>query len=402
MSTEPVLHKPAHGRLIDSLLAESRAHGGLAPVDLDRFWADQARAIAAPFCRDIPQCPLGMMMSGECVYDELGIPEDFWRYNHDEAWRLSLNKAYNDKSEQIVGRRLLNEKPGPPPENQWPAFKPLHEVFEAKNIWHSGSWWLEQSARTPDELKALLDRVEARLPAMRDFLLPPEWHAAKPRLQALGVPSPLYRGQRGPVTFATSIFGLENLMFLLIDEPDLAERFRNAIRDSMLAIARVLDEEAGFTPETAPHGFSFFDDNCYLLTPDMYEFFGYPVLEALFRRYSPTPGDRRYQHSDSAMGHLLPLFSRLNMTGVNFGPTVPAADIRRHLPGAIIEGQMAPFTLSRNNEPQIVAEFLRDFDMTRDSRGLRFTTAGSINNGSRLTSMRLIMAAIQRYGRYEK
>lgn len=402
MSTEPILHTPSHGRLIDSLLAESRAHGGLAPVDLDRFWADQAKAIASPFGRDIPQCPLGMMMSGECVYDELGIPEDFWRYNHDEAWRLSLNKAYNDKSEQIVGRRLLNEKAGPPPENQWPASKPLSDVFEAQNIWHSGSWWLEQSARTPDELKALLDRVEARIPAMRDFLLPPEWHAAKPRLQALGVPSPLYRGQRGPVTFATSIYGLENLMFLLIDEPDLAERFRNAIRDSMLAMARVLDEEAGFTPETAPHGFSFYDDNCYLLTPDMYEFFGYPVLEAMFSRYSPAPGDRRYQHSDSAMGHLLPLFSRLNMTGVNFGPTVPAADIRRHLPGAIIEGQMAPFTLSRNNEPQIVAEFLRDFDMTRDSRGLRFTTAGSINNGSRLTSMRLIMAAIQRYGRYEK
>jgi uroporphyrinogen decarboxylase len=100
------------------------------------------------------------------------------------------------------------------------------------------------------------------------------------------------------------------------------------------------------------------------------------------------------------MGHLLPLLGRLNMTGVNLGPTVPAAEIRRYLPKAVIQGQLAPFTLSRNNEPQIVAEFLRDFDMTRESRGLSFTTAGSINNGSRLTSMRLIMAAIQRYGRY--
>ena len=33
-------------------------------------------------------------------------------------------------------------------------------------------------------------------------------------------------------------------------------------------------------------------------------------------------------------------------------------------------------------------------------RGLQFGTAGSINNGSRLTGMRLIMSAIQRYGRY--
>jgi hypothetical protein len=31
---------------------------------------------------------------------------------------------------------------------------------------------------------------------------------------------------------------------------------------------------------------------------------------------------------------------------------------------------------------------------------LRFSTAGSVNNGSRLTGMRLLMAAIQRHGRY--
>lgn len=399
MSDQPSV-SPDQQKKIDSLLAETAARGGLAPVDLDRFWADQAKSIASPFGRDIPQCPLGMLLSGECVYAELGIPEDFWRYGHDEEWRLSLNKAYNDKSEKVVGRRLLGEKPGPPKENQWPGFKPLYEVFEAKNIWQSGSWWLEQSANTPAELAALLDRVEGRIAAMRDFILPPEWDAAKPRLQALGIKSPLYRGQRGPVTFATSIYGLENLMYLIMDEPGLATRFSHAIRDAMLAIARVTDEEGGFTPETAPHGFSFADDNCYLLTPDMYECFGLPVLEAMFTRYSPNPGDSRYQHSDSAMGHLLPLLGRLNMTGVNFGPTVRADEIRHHLPKAVIQGQLAPFTLMRNNEPGIVAEFLRDFEMTRESRGLVFTTAGSINNGSRLTSLRLIMAAIQRFGRY--
>jgi len=39
--------------------------------------------------------------------------------------------------------------------------------------------------------------------------------------------------------------------------------------------------------------------------------------------------------------------------------------------------------------------------MARESRGLVFTTAGSVNNGSRLTGMRLIMAAVQRFGRYD-
>jgi hypothetical protein len=39
--------------------------------------------------------------------------------------------------------------------------------------------------------------------------------------------------------------------------------------------------------------------------------------------------------------------------------------------------------------------------MAREQRGLRFATAGSISNGSRLTGMRLIMAAIQHFGRYD-
>jgi hypothetical protein len=47
-----------------------------------------------------------------------------------------------------------------------------------------------------------------------------------------------------------------------------------------------------------------------------------------------------------------------------------------------------------------VAEFLRDFEQAKVKRGLRFAAAGSINNGSRLTGMRLLMAAIQRYGQY--
>ncbi|KKN68661.1 hypothetical protein LCGC14_0449480 [marine sediment metagenome] len=49
----------------------------------------------------------------------------------------------------------------------------------------------------------------------------------------------------------------------------------------------------------------------------------------------------------------------------------------------------------------LMVEFLRINYLAREKRGLRFGTAGSINNGSRLTGMRLIMSAIQHYGRYE-
>ena len=394
----PVPTSDQHQRCVNHLLAETRANGGLAPVDLERFWTDQQVARTNPFGPDIPQVPLGIMMSGECVYAELGLEEDFWRYAHDEPWSLQLNKAYNDKAESIVGRRLLNESPSNP-DLCYPPFKRLHDVFEARNIWHSGSWWLEQSAHTPDELKALLDRIDKL--DIPSFILPDGWQDTWAQPAARGAKPPLYRGQRGPVTFATSIFGIENLIYLIMDQPDLAARFRDTILRVMLEIGRTMDEAAGFSTTTAPHGFAFCDDNCYLLTPDMYAHFGYPILKGMFERYSPDPGDSRFQHSDSAMGHLLPILAETGLTAVNLGPTVMVDEIRRHLPGAVIHGQLAPFTFSRNDEAGMVSEFLRDFDMARKTRGLLFGTAGSINNGSRLTGMRLIMAAIQRHGRYD-
>ena len=391
--------QPQHIALAEKLVAETRANHGLAPLDLDRFWADQAKARANPWAADCPQLPLGVMMSSECLFEELGIAEDWYALQHNAEYRVDLSRRYNDLAQQIVGRRLLSEQP-PTPQLAWPAVKELHDIFEARQEWHSWSYWLQPSANTPAELAALLDRVEARLANLREFMLPPNWAAEKARLLAAGAKPPLYRGQRGPITFACSVYGAENLIFLILDNPELAGRFRDLILRALLERARVLDEEAGFTPPSAPRGWGWADDNCCLLNPEMYEFFGYPILKGVFDVYSPAPGHSRYQHSDSDMAHLLPILGRLGLTGVNFGPSLSLSQIRTYLPKAEIHGQLAPFTFSRNEEVQIVAETLRDFEMSRAGRGVVFCTAGSINNGSRLSGMRLIMAAIQRYCRY--
>lgn len=391
--------KPEHAGMARALVAEARANGGLAPVDLDRFWADDAAARRDPFGKDIPQVPFGCALNGLCVYDELGEKEDVWRYDHDHEWRIGLNRRYNDIAERIVGRRILSEDLPPDPADVFPSPRGLSDVFEAASEWHDQSWWLKQSADSPEELKRLLDRIDRK--DIRKEILPDGWEEAKKRLLPRGVKPPLYRFQRGPVTFAMSVYGVENVIFLIMEEEDLATRFRDTIIRVMLEIGRVLDEEAGYSPETAPRGFQFNDDNCAMLSPAMYEFFGAPILRALFDRYAPGGKDWRGQHSDSAMAHLLPILGRLGLNGtMGFGPTVTVADIRRHLPRAVIHGQLAPKTYMHNEEEKIVMEFLRDFEMTRKERGLVFSTAGSINEGTRLTSMRLVMSAIQRYGRY--
>lgn len=392
-----------HLTIAERFVRKAHAHDGLAPIDLDRFWEDQEIAIGDPF-GDIPQVPLGAICNLHCVYAEVGVPEDIRRYGRDVEWRLSLNKAFNDKAERIVGRRLLSEARPNQDQPSYPSIKALHDVFEMENIWDETSqcYWLHSSAQTPDELTALLDRVDDRSENLRDFILPPEWDATRDRLMEQGIKPPRYREQRGPVTFAMSLYGVENLIFLILDQPDLARRLRDTILKVMLEKTRIHDEEAGDTLETAPHGFGFADDNCVMLNAEMYEFFGYPILKGIWDRYSPDPKDRRHQHSDSDMGHLLPVLGRLDLTSANFGPNVMADEIREHLPNAVIRGVLAPFVYSRNEEVNMVGEFLRDFEMTREKRGLVFATAGSINNGTRLTGMRLLMAAIQEFGRYDQ
>lgn len=388
----------------EKLVRKAHANDGLAPVDLDRFWEDQAIARANPFGKDIPQVPLGAICNWECVFAELGIDQNWSQYQRDTEWRLKICKEYNDKAEAIVGRRLLGESRPNPNRPGYPGIKALHDVFEMENRWDdtSQSWWLLKAADNEDELSALLDRVDKRFENLRNFLLPDGWDEKREKLMDMGIKPPLYRGQRGPITFAMSMYGVEGIIWLIHDNPDLATRLRDTIIKVMLEKIRIHDEEAGYTPDNIPRGFGFSDDNCAMLNAEMYEFFGYPIVKSIWDYCSPDPKDSRSQHSDSDMGHIVPVLARCDLTSVNFGPNVLVDHIRKYMPNAVINGVLAPFTYSRNEEVNMVAEFLRDYDMAFEERGLVFATAGSINNGSRLTGMRLLMAAIQEYGRYDK
>ncbi len=367
-------------------------------VDTDQFWKDDELAHQDNcFSKSAPQVALGIRMSGECVFTELGEEGDPWGYTPVER-RIELNKRYNDKAEKIVGKRLLPERFSQPDEI-FPPIREIGEVFGGRYVTNEHSTWLEGSCSTPQELEKVLDRV-GKLD-LREFIFPPEWEREKKRIfEKHGKKPDLWRHVRGPVTLATSIYGAENLIFLLLDEPELAERFSRTIAEVIFQYAAIMDEEAGYETGKAPPGFHFSDDNCCLLRPEMYERFGYPVLKRIFEHWSPNPGDKRYQHSDSDMGHLLLVLGKLNLTGCNFGPTVLVDKIREYMPNTRIDGCISPLTFMRNDTEKLIAEAKRDCEAAKGTRGLNLGTAGSINYGSLLSSMRTIMYVIQNYGRY--
>ena len=376
-------------------------------LDIEQFWKDEELAHKENcFSKTAPQVALGIRMSDECVFAELGEEGKPWGYT-DPARRYELNCRYNEKAVKIVGRPLLAENdPAKMPKVTIPEFRQIGEVFGGAYVYDGSTTWLKGSLTDADSLKKKLDEVDCltRDPEnFRRFVLPAGWEeTCKKAYELYGLRPAQYMGVRGPVTLATSCFGIENLLFLYYDDEELFTRFADTIADVIECYIELFITESGHTHENFVHGFHFNDDDSNLMTPDMYKAFGYRVLDRIFRKYSPDPDDIRYQHSDSAMGHLMPLLADFNLTGCNFGPTISVQEIRRYMPNTRIDGQLAPFTFMRNNEADIIAEVKRDCEAIKScgSRGLNLTTAGSINNGSLLTSMRTVMAAIQNYGRY--
>lgn len=367
----------------------------MTEVDLSRFWHDDAIAHRDNCFFEGPQVALGIRMSGECVYRQLNEPGNPWM-PEERTRGIDLYRRYNDQAEKIVGKRVLPEE-FPPLDAQFPYVRRIGEVFGSRYVVKHETEWLAECFDDEDQLSRRLKTVMQM--DLRAFMLPPGWAEAKRRIyETYGIQPPLMRHIRGPVTLACSLLGSEKTIFLILENPDLARRFSDTITHVTLGMAQVMDEEAGVTARSR-RGFSFADDNCCLLNADMYELFGFPVLRDVFARYSPDPEDSRYQHSDSAMGHLLPLLGRLDLNGVNFGPTVLVPEIRKHLPRARIDGCISPITFMRNDREGLIAETTRDVLHGLQYGGVNLTTAGSINNGSSLESMRLIMSVIQQHPR---
>lgn len=376
-------------------------------LDIEQFWRDEALTHKENcFSKDTPQAALGIRMSDECVFAELGEEGEPWGYTPPDR-RYELNCRYNEKAVKIVGRPLLAEnKPSAAPKVTIPAFRQIGEVFGGKYVFDGKTTWLRGNLADEEQLKKKLDEIDVLLAdpeAFRSFVLPKDWdERCRAVYEMYGQRPGQFTHIRGPVTLATSVYGTENLLFLYYDDEPLFTRFADTITNVVHAYISLFIRESGHTEENFYHGFSFADDDSNLMTPDMYKAFGYRVLKSVFARTAPDPDDSRFQHSDSAMGHLIPLLADFNLTGCNFGPTVTVQEIRKYMPKTRIDGQLAPFTFMRNNDADIIAEVKRDCEAAKenDARGLNLTTAGSINNGSLLTSMRTVMAAIQKYGRY--
>lgn len=357
----------------------------MSSFDVGTFWTEEGRCRGRAFSTDKPRCPISLSLDDHWLLDELR-PDSTIPYYTDPERRAELNAKANDRCEAVIGVRPFAEGVEPPGPLR------LERVLGCRELIHEGGTpWLEPAVPDPPALATLLDEVE-------------RWSDDDTLDQALEggrtirpAPGRVQAWTRGPATMATSVVGTTELMYLVVDAPDLAERLFRVIGETVVRYHRSVARASG----SEVRGCGVLDDNCALFSRPMYDRFILPAVRTIFDGLAPGRGDMRFQHSDSDMGHLMPSLASVGLTGCNFGPRFPVAEIRAALPTTEIHGQIAPMTLRSGDRTAILSEVRRDFAAVGADGGLTLATAGSISAGASLDSVRFFMESVFREARYD-
>ena len=128
-------------------------------LDIEKFWEDDKTAHDENcFSKNSKQVAMGVLMSDECVFAELGEEGQPWGITPADR-RLDLNKRYNEKALKIVGRKLLSETPPAPADSHLPMLKQIGEIFGGRYIFDGQTVWLEGSLKDEFDLEKKLDEV---------------------------------------------------------------------------------------------------------------------------------------------------------------------------------------------------------------------------------------------------
>lgn len=356
-------------------------------LDTAAFWVENEQCQA--FTTGKPRCSASFSPDDHWIFEFMAVPSTV-RYYHDKVYRDALHREVNQITQQYVGKAFFGE------DTFQHSPKRIENLFGCEFAYHEGSTpWLVPVTDDPDEFARVLDRADAT--DLRRWSLPEpflaEWEERKRAGRTL---PPLGIGSRGPATIMTSVLRPETVFFWMYDHPALMQRFRDILADKMVEFNLILrDFSANQTP-----GWLITDDNSALFNPPLYREYCFPVLQKVLNALAPGEA-RRYQHSDSAMGHLLAQQYELGIREVNYGPTVDAALIREQMPDAVIHGQLPPFLLRNGSPEEIEQRIIEDFHKAGQTGGLNVTTAGSLAAGTGVGRMRWFMQVVQTHCRYD-
>ncbi len=360
-------------------------------LDVEEFWQENEKCFQ-PFSTDKPRVPLSFWLDDHYLFEAVEISSTI-KYYKDQEYRMKIHKKMNKITDRELGRTFYPEKERRVKEERFEVI-----MGSQRKYTEGGTPWLESDVETIDDVKHLNERNKKL--DMENEIFPQGWEQEKDRYERMTGEKLKLGGNysRGPATMATSILGTENTCVFMMEEEKIMNDFFKIMTDKLIEYHHVLMEK---TAQENDGGYQINDDNCYLFPPQQYEKYCAPFMEKIFAEFAPTENDSRFQHSDSSMGHLMPILRELGVNGVNFGPDLHPAEIREAMPNAVIHGQIPPLVLRDGTPDEIIDTVIRDIEAVGGDGGLVEVPAGSVAAGTSFENLRIYMWAVEKYGRYD-
>jgi len=308
------------------------------------------------------------------------------KYYTDLHYRHTCEKEFNNLAEREIGLRPLNE-------HRMIYMKGALEVrLGAERVVNAGeSAWIHPAVHSTEELSDWIT-ITAELDLRKDPV-PEDWKTEGSAFtDKSGVAVTYLPSTTGPVTMAAALLGTTELCMWSMDYPELIADFFQVLCQKQIEFNEGVSLMEG--NEIKRTGIGINDDSCCLFSPPMYEQFIVPYLEKLFNAFAPDQRHKRRQHSDSAMGHLMPLLNQLGVNEVNLGPSIHPSEIREAMPDAMIHGQMPPSILRNGTEEEIRSIVQRDFDALGYDNFTE-STSGVMSAGTPWENIRFYMKAVE-------
>ncbi len=280
--------------------------------DLEAFWEENR--CCQGYRMGKPRCSMSFSPDDHWLFEFMAVPSTL-RYFHDKTYRDQLHRETNQITQEYVGTSYFDE-------DTWEnSPKRIENLFDCEFTYtEGGTGWLTPATDDPVEFAKILDKAEQT--DMQTWALPEAFLKEWEQRKQAGKPLPfLGTGSRGPATIMTSVLDAEKLFFWIYDDPELIQRLRDILAQKMVELNTVLRQFSGNTSAS----WWITDDNSALFNKRLYKEYCVPVLERVLSALAPGADTYRYQHSDSAMGHLLDYQRELGINSVNYGPDVDPA-----------------------------------------------------------------------------
>jgi uroporphyrinogen decarboxylase len=271
-------------------------------LDVQAFWRENEQCLA-PFSTAKARVPLTFWLDDHFMHSVVALVSTA-RYYQDFEYRLQVHRQCNQRLVPVLGKEFY-------PETEILYQKGEFEVLcGARRVIEEGMTpWLESPVTSIEDVKAIIARL-ARLD-IKATALSDEMRALKRSLaERTGAKLLFEHSWTGPATMACNILGTTNVCFFMLDETDVMEEFMAVLCDRYIEYGEVMAlEDHGFVDRS---GSGVNDDCCYLFPPALYERLCAPFLARFFAAFAPGAQHRRRQHSDSPMGHLMPILNDLH------------------------------------------------------------------------------------------